>query len=160
MERMERDDPVRLTVDDIAGGLKHAFTSVSDPHPVSERLGEGDRAAVEWMWECEHTGLFQGLKPKGRRLMIRGVTIVDQNGKDVPTFSRYVDWSSVMEQLGMYASYRPTIETDGEAEEGLDPPKVEPTKATPSKAEPTKAKPTTAKATKATTTKARATRKT
>ena len=46
------------------------------------------------------------------------MTIVDQGGEAGTTFSRYVDWSSVMEQLGMYANYRPTIDTGDAAVAG------------------------------------------
>jgi hypothetical protein len=118
---MKTDRASELVREDLLVGLKHAFTSLQEPAILDNGLTNGARVAVQWEWQCSHTGLFQGLKPKGRSLVIRGITIVDDGEKEgEPTFSRYIDWSSVMEQLGMFANFRPTVETDAVALEALE----------------------------------------
>jgi hypothetical protein len=69
----------------------------------------GAFTAVEWAFECEHTGPFGGIPTTYRTLTIYGVTIVRTRGEKV-TFRRYVDWSAVMAELGVTASFRPAYE--------------------------------------------------
>src|SRR4051794_33945345 len=116
---MDKDRAVQLVREDLMVGLHHSFSSRNEPEILDNGLVSDTHAAVQWSWDCSHTGLFQGLKTRGVALTIRGVTIVDDE-KGEPVFQRYVDWSEVMQQLGMYASFRPTIETDGAAEKGLE----------------------------------------
>jgi hypothetical protein len=115
---MEQDSAEKAVLQDITEGLKHVF-SPRDNSPGGAQIVErsGTAAYVEWVYDCTHTGVFQGLKPKGRELTIRGVTIVDDSSGS-PVFKRYVDWSEVMTQLGMFANFRPTIETHGAGIEG------------------------------------------
>jgi hypothetical protein len=69
----------------------------------------GAFTAVEWAFQCQHTAPFAGVPPTYRELTIYGVTIVRQRGEKT-TFRRYVDWSGVMSELGVTASFRPAYE--------------------------------------------------
>src|SRR4051812_17185750 len=105
--------------EDVERGLQHSFQSETGVDIIDASLTNGDATAVVWQFDCVHTGVFQGLKPKGKAVTIRGVTIVDHVAEGGPLLQRYVDWSEVMADLGMFANFRPTIETDGAAQEGL-----------------------------------------
>jgi hypothetical protein len=91
------------------------FTAISsdrndgDGVMYANAITGGDFTAVEWAFECEHTGPFGGIPKTNRTLTIYGVTIVRQRG-DRTTFRRYVDWSAVMAELGVSASFRPAYE--------------------------------------------------
>ena len=114
MVMRERDTLAEeLVVRDVLLGLGDSFRSEEGPKVTDATLTNGESTAVVWEYECEHTGLFQGLNPTGKRLTIRGITIVADHRDDEKeaSFSRNIDWAQVMTDLGMYASYRPTIAT-------------------------------------------------
>src|SRR4051794_20105869 len=102
----------------LAGGddrAPAAFTAVarrdSDDNGVlyANAITGGQFTAVEWAFRGEHTSEFAGIPATNREVTIHGVTIVRQRG-DTTTFRRYVDWSAVMAQLGVSASFRPAYE--------------------------------------------------
>lgn len=107
--------------EDVERGLQKSFRSRTDAgvEIIDASLTNGDATAVVWRFECTHSGLFQGLKPRDKPVTIRGVTIVDDTGEDGPLLQRFVDWNEVMADLGMYANYRPTIDTNEKAREAL-----------------------------------------
>jgi hypothetical protein len=103
----------QIVVEDLNTGLRDSFESEVGPKIVDASRTNGESTAVEWEYECRHSGLFQGLNPTGKQFTITGVTLVSRHltGEDEPLLSRFVDWAQVMNDLGMYASYRPTIES-------------------------------------------------
>ena len=107
--------------EDVERGLQKSFRSRSETgvEIIDASLTNGDATAVVWRFDCTHSGLFQGLKPRDKAVTIRGVTIVDHAAEGGPLLQRFVDWNEVMADLGMYANYRPTIETDEAGREAL-----------------------------------------
>jgi hypothetical protein len=119
MVRRESDTlAAELVIRDVLLGLGDSFQSDDGPRITDATLSNGESTAVTWEYECVHSGLFQGLNPTGKRLTIRGITIIANHLDDEKgaSFARYIDWSQVMTDLGMYASYRPTIATTTDPE--------------------------------------------
>ena len=104
----------QIVRDDVEIGLGQSFKSERGVDIIDATLTNGDATAVVWVFECEHVGMFQGLKPKNKMVTMRGVTIVDHAAENGPLLQRFVDWSEVMADLGMFANYRPTIATSRE----------------------------------------------
>jgi hypothetical protein len=114
------EDLVRRDIEaGLAGGKERLAAAPFTPVP---RLGSGDDGvlyanaitggqftAVEWAFSGQHVAEFAGIPASNREVTIYGVTIVRQRG-DTMTFRRYVDWSAVMVELGVSASFRPAYE--------------------------------------------------
>ncbi len=74
-------------------------------HGATE-LTAGDGLIVAVPWELEglnDEGLFMGLR-QGTRVFLRGVTVYDVEKE---LFYRYIDWSTMLDELGLGASIRP-----------------------------------------------------
>ena len=86
-------------------------TEHSDENGVlyANAITGGALTAIEWAFQCRHVAPFGGIPATGRDLTIYGVTIVRVRG-GATTFRRYVDWSAVMVDLGVTASFRPAYE--------------------------------------------------
>jgi hypothetical protein len=95
-----------------AGAGRPIFLPRSDDsfegRPLTER--GADIEVVEWVYRCTHGGNFPGIQQTNRDLDIEGVTIVERANEDAP-LRRYVDWSRVMAQLGVSATFRPAVDT-------------------------------------------------
>jgi hypothetical protein len=108
------DDHLSLAQRDIEEGFSTSLTPTAQGwRPIDAFMGEGPMTngrftAVPWTYACAHTGTFLGLEPTGREFEIHGVTIVVSDG-DEPIFHRYIDWANVMANLGMGATWRPTL---------------------------------------------------
>ena len=70
---------------------------------------DAEVGVVEWTYTCTHGGDLPGIVQTNKDVVIQGVTIVDRRDPDQP-FRRYVDWSRVMAQLGVSASFRPEVD--------------------------------------------------
>jgi hypothetical protein len=109
---IQEHDSFGIVQDDLRQGLGHIFETetddavrVTDDLREEETIGNGTIFAVPWVYEGRHVGDFQGLYPTGRMLRIEGVTLVDQRGGET-LLRRYVDWASVIGQLGLHVSWR------------------------------------------------------
>ena len=113
-----------LVANDITDGLGSMFSGEGDPpvipHPSFDEarvIGDGDVAAVPWVYRCRHTGDFNGLFKTDRPLEIHGVTLVDNRPlrADPPGPNlcyRYVDWMGVATQLGLEVSWRVPVDEE------------------------------------------------
>jgi hypothetical protein len=111
------EDGRPLTQDDTeAGSGRRIFT----PQPQSDDSAAAFQAAaltpegsevqvVEWVYRCKHDGDFPGVVQTNKNLVIEGITVVDRRNPDRP-LRRYVDWSRVMSELGVSATFRPEVE--------------------------------------------------
>jgi hypothetical protein len=66
----------------------------------------GDHACVEWVATLTHSGPIVVdpdlvIKPTGRRISLRGVTIADFDGDRICAFRQYWDEVSLIDQLGL-----------------------------------------------------------
>lgn len=111
-------EAIALARRDIEEGLGESFEPAGDGWRVIDafvRDGEmtnGRCTAVPWEYSCRHSGYFLGLQPTGDTFVIDGVTIVvrDVDGDSPEIFHRYIDWATVMANLGMGATWRPTLD--------------------------------------------------
>jgi hypothetical protein len=108
-------DLVTLVTDDVTEGLKVVFPAeggfdVGPPfRREDESVANGRVGVVGWTWRGVDTIGFQGYKPTGAVVEVRGVTVVEFDAEDGATlFHRYVDWLDVIGQLGLSVSGRPT----------------------------------------------------
>jgi predicted ester cyclase len=68
---------------------------------IQDEMADGDRVVHRWVWECTHTGVFNGLPATGKKVRFTGVTIVRvANGLMVEHWSE-VDVVSLLQQLGV-----------------------------------------------------------
>jgi hypothetical protein len=103
-----------MTRDDVEAGLGDIFRKAEDHHGFShlsefaspnEAIANSRFAAIPWTYTGVHVGEFEGISPKNEPVTITGVTIIDTEGKE-PIYYRFVDWVSVMAQLGVVFSGR------------------------------------------------------
>jgi hypothetical protein len=68
---------------------------------------DGDAGVVAWRAQSTHNAPFQGLPPTGRRVEITGCTyVVGGNARDA-TYARFIDWASVLAQMGVTFNTKP-----------------------------------------------------
>lgn len=90
---------------DADGGFAAAPSlEAARPAIADDRFG-----TVAWEYTGRHVRPIAGIATTGRRVTVRGVTIVDLVDRDEPLFHRYVDWNGVMAQLGLAVSARPVV---------------------------------------------------
>jgi hypothetical protein len=99
---------------DIVAGLADVFSPLEGfraPHQFANvaPISNGTQTAVVWEYSVTHTGDFQGIRPTGREIVVRGVTIVDTSG-DEPVYHRYIDWADVFAQLSLSTTGRPALD--------------------------------------------------
>jgi hypothetical protein len=104
-----RDEVIELVRDDVERGLGSIFTAVTDEEGDgfflpgrfvdTDNITSGDLSTLVWAFRCQHVDWFQGIPPSGTVLTVRGATVVD-TANDEPEFHRYIDWLSVLSQLG------------------------------------------------------------
>ncbi len=114
---MEAEEAMELAQRDIETGLGEVFAPVADGIRLIDAFtGPGAMSnerftAVPWEYPCRHTGTFFGIPPTQQEFVIHGVTIVGHGDEgDEPVFHRFIDWATVMANLGIPAAWRPTID--------------------------------------------------
>ncbi len=77
-----------------------AIGSVANAEP------DQDRWFVQWRWAGRHTGSghFARTEATNFEVKIEGTTLVDISDRENPTFLRFIDWSQVMAQVGVFPS--------------------------------------------------------
>ena len=86
------------------GGFRFSAPSADESDPIqSSRY-----TAVAWEYTGTHNQRFGGIDATGVEVTFRAVTIVD-HASDPVTLSRYIDWLSVMRQLGVPSYGRPVV---------------------------------------------------
>jgi hypothetical protein len=63
-------------------------------------MSEAGIGALAWEWTGVDMVGFNGLAPTNRRVLVRGVTFVEDDDKE-RTYHRYIDWIGVVGQLGL-----------------------------------------------------------
>lgn len=81
--------------------------------------------AIPWTWSGRNEGArLLGLDPTGRRITVRGMTIV-RMVDDQPILHRYIDWLDVLGQMGVAIYGRPIIDSGPDGDEPRQVPGVE-----------------------------------
>lgn len=75
---------------------------------ADDPLSNSRYTAVTWEYTGVHRQPFAGIDATGVEVTFRAVTIVDHEA-DPPSLARYIDWMSVMVQLGVPSFGRPVI---------------------------------------------------
>lgn len=104
--------------------LRAWFSDKGEWRHEPERSGPVGPASVgtEWVFEGVHErdGAFNGLHATGRRVEIRGFTIMSAQPTDQGDafkVRRYVDWAGLYGQLGLTVNWRVPVASPGRAAE-------------------------------------------
>lgn len=68
---------------------------------VNETISEGDRLVVHWTVTGTHEGMFRGLAPTGKQIMIDGMTLARVKDGKLTEDRVYFDRLAMFEQLGV-----------------------------------------------------------
>ena len=83
---------------DFARSVRAAFPDIQVW--VEETVSEGDRSVIRWRSEMTHRGEFLGVAPTGRRVMIRGISVMKfKDGKIVEGWDNW-DQLGLLNQIG------------------------------------------------------------
>jgi len=87
---------------EVAGFLSSLYTGFPDmTFAVSRRFARGDEIAEEWVMTGTHGGNYLGIPPTGRRVEIRGASLIRMRDGKFLSDDFYYDGASVMRQLGV-----------------------------------------------------------
>jgi len=85
----------------IREGLAEGFEALPDlGFELVSASGLGSRMAVEWLMTGTHLGDYPGLPATGRSFSIRGVTLIELEGREIASSRDYYDAYLLMRQLG------------------------------------------------------------
>ena len=89
--------------EEIKAFFREMFTAMPDLEMTVQRVVADDtHAVVEWRQTGTFTGApFQGIEPNGRRIELRGMDILEVQGKKIVSNTAYWDGAAVPRQLGM-----------------------------------------------------------
>ena len=96
----------------IAGLFRDLFAALPDLETTVTRLVAGEHeAAVEWRMTGHFTGLpFQGVEPTGKRVVLRGIDLIEiADGKNT-SLTGYYDGMSFARQIGLMPAQDSTPE--------------------------------------------------
>jgi len=83
---------------EFARGIRAAFPDIRIT--VEDTVAEGDRAVIRWHALMTHQNSFMGMAPTGRKLSVRGITILRiANGKIVEAWDNW-DQLGLLTQIG------------------------------------------------------------
>lgn len=71
-----------------------------DREEVPINSSQTGTVVIPWAWRGRHDGDVMGFAPTGRVVDVHGVTLV-RDTDDGPKYSRFVDWTSVLAQMGV-----------------------------------------------------------
>ena len=89
--------------DEVRAFFRELFTAVPDFDLVVERIVADDSSAVV-QWQARGTfsgGAFQGIRPTGRRVHIRGVDVIEVRDGLIRHNTIYYDGATFARQIGM-----------------------------------------------------------
>ena len=99
MEEVYRGHP------EVAKFLDSLYTGFPDmTFAVSRRFARGEEIAEEWIMAGTHGGKYLGIPPTGRRVEIRGSSLIRMRDGKFVSDDFYYDGASVMRQLGVLPS--------------------------------------------------------
>lgn len=81
----------------LGGAFSNARRSVEDV------VAAGDRVAVRYVFEADHTGPLMGIPATGRRVRLPGIFIARVRDGKIAEYWREEDMLSLMQQLGVSA---------------------------------------------------------
>jgi steroid delta-isomerase-like uncharacterized protein len=89
----------------VAGFLASLYSGFPDmTFAVSKRFARGEEIAEEWIMSGTHGGKYLGIPPTGRRVEIRGASLIKMRDGKFISDDFYYDGASVMRQLGVLPS--------------------------------------------------------
>lgn len=98
----------RLMGPGLAGQFKEGIGEIRQAFPdyagtVTQRLVEGDRMAVRFVYHGTHKGRFLGVEPTGRRVRFTGTSMNRFEGGVMVEADVVMDWLDVLEQIGGFS---------------------------------------------------------
>ena len=83
-----------------------AFTD--QKYTIMDQIAEGDRVTTRVTWEATHSGVYEGLSPTGKRVLISGIAISRiENGQIVERWLE-IDRLGWLQQLGIVPPPQPS----------------------------------------------------
>jgi steroid delta-isomerase-like uncharacterized protein len=68
---------------------------------IHDLLVEGDRAALVWMWQGTHKGRFMNIPATGRRVTVRGTTVLSVREGRIHRVMRIWDVAGLLRGIGL-----------------------------------------------------------
>ena len=72
--------------------------------PIEDIVAEGDKVVVRWTWSGTHVAEFWGAPPTGKRITMRGITILRIVGGKIVEEWEEMDLLGAERQLGRFPS--------------------------------------------------------
>ena len=67
--------------------------------PTGEPLSSGERVSWRWLMTATHQGEFAGMPPTGKRIELRGISVLLTRGDKIVRAADYFDVASVVSQV-------------------------------------------------------------
>ncbi len=78
------------------------FHGLAEPtYQLIRSVAEADRVAAEWSVEGRHAGPMLGVEASGRRMRIRGVSLLEIRRGKIRSVTDYIDRAGLETQLGL-----------------------------------------------------------
>jgi steroid delta-isomerase-like uncharacterized protein len=88
--------------EELRGFVTGAFAAVPDIRfELKSSFAAGQRAALEWVMSGTHMGDFPGLPATGKRLSVRGSTLLELDAGGIRREADYWDAATFMRQVGL-----------------------------------------------------------
>lgn len=82
--------------------MKYYLRAFPDVHIViDELLIDGQQAALVWTWQGTHTGRFMNIPPTGRRVKVRGTTVMTVCDGRIHRVVRVWDVAGLLRGIGL-----------------------------------------------------------
>jgi steroid delta-isomerase-like uncharacterized protein len=89
----------------VTGFLSSLYSGFPDmTFEVSKRFARGDEIAEEWIMRGTHGGTYLGIPATGRRIEVRGASLIRMRDGKFISDDFYYDGASVLRQLGVLPS--------------------------------------------------------
>jgi steroid delta-isomerase-like uncharacterized protein len=88
--------------EELRGFVAGAFAAIPDiTFKLTSHFAAGQRAALEWVMSGTHEGDFPGMPATGKRLSVRGSTVLELDAGRIRRESDYWDAATFMRQVGL-----------------------------------------------------------
>lgn len=92
----------RLSPQEATQNAKAWKVAFPDAHgTIENRIVAGNQAAGEVVWTGTNTGVLNGMPPTGKRVQMRAVVTLREEGGKITFLRHYLDIAGMMVQLGM-----------------------------------------------------------
>ena len=94
-------EPIRGR-EQIVRGIEEVHAAFPDfKLEIKRRINESDQVATEWTCSGTHTGVFQGIPARGRRVRIDGTSLNRIRDSKIVEERAYFDRLALLQQLGV-----------------------------------------------------------